>query len=303
MPRLDLDPGGAAPAGVVGRRRRLDHHALVAGVERRRVERRRPAPGRRPSCAAPAAPRAARRPAPPSARCPGASSRSAPSRCSRSKKYGVSVDPVDPPAPRSAARRGRPGWPPGSTSPGTAAAAPRRRAAIASPSSTMSRAGSARTAATTSGRRGGDLVEAAGEHRDVVAAAVHLDADAVELHVDRRRHAGGAERVVDARRAGASIGASGRPTWSANSASAPTPPSSAATATVLRSPTSSSARRTAGAGTSAARAIASASSPAWAPCRSSPLNSPTQHPLLVGRGGGEQRAEQTSAPAPATRCR
>ena len=71
----------------------------------------------------------------------------------------------------------------------------------------------------------------------------------------------------------ASIGRTGRPTWSRNAPSASAPPASAAWATAPRSPRSISARRSAVAGTPAAFAAASAITPSSAPWRSSPDSS------------------------------
>ena len=102
----------------------------------------------------------------------------------------------------------------------------------------------------------------------------------------------------------ASIGVSGVPTRRLISDSAAAPPVSAATATCLRSPESSSARRTATTGTSAARAIASASSPACAPCRSSPLNSPTSSrcssAVAAPNSAPTSSRRRACEPAPAT---
>ena len=58
---------------------------------------------------------------------------------------------------------------------------------IASPSSTSSRAGKVRTDVDDLRQSVGDVVEIAGEDAHFVAVAVHLDAGAVELPLDRRR--------------------------------------------------------------------------------------------------------------------
>jgi hypothetical protein len=71
----------------------------------------------------------------------------------------------------------------------------------------------------------------------------------------------------------ANIGATGRNSSSPNAASPASPCSNAATQGATRSPLNIVARRTAAAGTPAARATASASRPASAPCRSSPVSS------------------------------
>ena len=170
--------------------------------------------------------------------------------------------------------------PPGRTSPGTAAAdrgrrarSPRRRARCRVPA--------ARGRRPPPRQPRGDVVQAPGEHRDVIAVAMNLDADAVELRVDDRGQAGGLDRFGDRRR-GLGEHRRERPTdLQPDTPRAPrVPPSSAAAATVLRSPDSSSARRTIATSIPAARAIASTSRPACAPCRSSPLIRPTKHPLL-----------------------
>ena len=141
------------------------------------------------------------------------------------------------------------------------------------------------------GQARGDLVEAAGEHGDVVTAAVHLDPDAVELDVDRGRHAGGVERFVDRRRALGEHrrqrttdlqGELGRARRCRPSARRPPPPSG-------RRPAAAPAGRWVPEPPPPWRSRRPAR-PAWAPWRSSPLNSPTSMPLLVGRGGAEQRA-------------
>ena len=104
----------------------------------------------------------------------GRSSRSRPSRCSTSKKYGVTaVMPSALDAVRAAVSwngRGRPA----------------ASSASASPSSTSSSAAKDRTTSTTSGSRWvmSSRLRVAIEH--LVAAAVHLDPDAVELGVDRQ---------------------------------------------------------------------------------------------------------------------
>ena len=77
--------------------------------------------------------------------------------------------------------------------------------------------------------------------------------------------AAGTDAAVDA-----SIGCTGRPTCSRNSASAGSPPARAAAATGATAPRSMTARRTERGGTPAARATASTMTPSSAPCRSSP---------------------------------
>ena len=135
------------------------------------------------------------------------------------------------------------------------AAARPRRSAIASPSSTRSRAGQRGHRLDHLGHPVGDLVEAAGEDGDLAVAPVHLDPDAVELAVDEQvataqRPAPPRRRLAPRRRASA---APAGPTTSPTCSSASTPPVSAAPATgggdARRA---STARRTAASGTSAA---------------------------------------------------
>ena len=115
----------------------------------------------------------------------------APSRCSRSKKYGVTCD--------AGAHR-----PCGTRSPGTAAAGPSVVRASASPSSTKRRRRQRAGDLDDLGQPGGDVVEAAGRDEHLVAVAVHLDPDAVELGVDRDlgRRRPSAIAAVDVGRAG-----------------------------------------------------------------------------------------------------
>jgi len=203
-----------------------------------------------------------------------------PSRCSRSKKYGVSAAPTglsgaeSPPAPSAATARRAPrvaarlevSW--------NGRGRPAGSSAITSPSSTISRAGSARTAATTAGSRG----VISSRLRVNTATSSPERCTWIRIPSSFTSTTAGTPVVASASATldalCASIGASGRPTCSANAASALAPPVSAATATVFRSPASSSARRTAASSTPAALATASTSSPACAPWRSSPVNSP-----------------------------
>ncbi len=102
------------------------------------------------------------------------------------------------------------------------------------------------------GQAGGDVVEGPGGHEHVVAVAVHLDPDAVELGVDgdlgalraghRGRDVGGARGQHRQHRAS---------DLEADAASAPAP-SKASRATALVDPVSIAARRTAASGTPAA---------------------------------------------------
>ena len=66
------------------------------------------------------------------------------------------------------------------------AAGPSAPIEIASPSRTTSATGRARTASATPGQHRGDLVQVAGVDAYLVAASVHLDADPVELPLNRR---------------------------------------------------------------------------------------------------------------------
>ena len=175
--RLDLDPGGPAPAGLVGRVGGLDDDALLTGARPRRRSTSRAsstsAVTSRCTTDDPATASSASR-----RRSSGASSRSTPSTCRASKKNGVRVVTAATSASFVAERaavswngRGRPS---GST---------RERLTVEHELGRRHRAD----------RRddlrhpGGDVVEAAGEHPHVVAPAVHLDPDAVELGVDDHR--------------------------------------------------------------------------------------------------------------------
>ena len=147
--------------------------------------------------------------------------------------------------------------------------------AMASPSSTTSRAGSASTASTTSGTRA------------VMSSRLRVKA---RTSSPRRWTCRRAPSSLYSMAAGpvfasapstsspgaASIGWTGRPTSSPTARSASTPPDRAAAAVVPRSPLSMHARRTASRGTSAARATASTMTPSWAPWRSSPVSSATR---------------------------
>ncbi len=75
----------------------------------------------------------------------------------------------------------------------------------------------------------------------------------------------------------ASIGSTGRPTSSTNSASASSPPVSAAVDTATVEPAIIAARRTAARGTPPAAASPSCTSESRAPCRTSPVTIPRSH--------------------------
>ena len=112
----------------------------------------------------------------------------------------------------------------------------------------------------------------------LVAVLVHLDPDAVELAVDGDLGAVGpalASASATSAALDASIGRTGRPRLQPErrqrvDATGRARP--AATGSV--EPASIDARRTAAAGTPAAAATASSTSPSSAPCRSSPVTSP-----------------------------
>jgi hypothetical protein len=78
---------------------------------------------------------------------------------------------------------------------------------------------------STSGNRVGDQLEQPGRHEDVVAVPVHLDPDAVSLGRRDLAASGLGHRGRDRVALDASIGSTGRPTSSTNSASAASPPS------------------------------------------------------------------------------
>ncbi len=120
----------------------------------------------------------------------------------------------------------------------------------------------------------GDVVERAGEDAHVVAVAVHLHADAVELPLDRRRGDPG-ERVGDVDRGGGEHRRERPADLSRNAARPSRPEPSAATATSASEPARVTAERTVATGTPAATATASVTTPACAPWRSSPPSSPS----------------------------
>ena len=128
----------------------------------------------------------------------------------------------------------------------------------------------------------GDVVQAAGEDRDVGARPVHLHPDAVELPLDRRRAPAGRarrRRRSPSRRASAAPG--GRPAAGTRPAPA-APPVSAAAATGPTAPRSIAARRTSASGTSGG------------------LRDRRQHHALqraLAQLAGEQAAQQRAAPA------
>ena len=255
---------GPASYGVV---ERLDHHALVPAVQRRRERGRRLGhrPGDDPRH--PQRLRAPARPAPPPARRPGASSRSAPSRCSRSNSTGVSGDRPQPGRVAAAAdpRRGH---------------LERLRPAVRPQRDRLAVEHRARSPAAPAPPRpppAPGAVMSSSERvktRHVGAAAVDLDAGAVELPLDRRRGADLGQRGVHAvaRSARASAAPAGRPRAGTPPAPPPRRPAPPPRPRP-RSPRSITARRTSLTGTPAACATASTITPSSAPWRSSPTSS------------------------------
>ena len=153
----------------------------------------------------------------------------------------------------------------------------------------------------------GDVVEAAGHDEHLVAVAVHLDADAVELGVDGDLGlAVGREaphRGSDVGRAGgehrhASVG---RPR--ARSRPAPPRPRTPPRRPPPCEPASIAARRTAASGTSATWATASCVTASSAPWRTLPVTIATQPRLLVGGRAAEQLRRPPPSARPATRRR
>ena len=177
MDRLDLAPGAAAPAGVVGRVERLDHHALVAGVDGAVEERRRlrgvggddrgQARRRRHDRRQQLAPHAERLVDDGRRRRRAARRRSRPPGRARGR--------------RRRRRRSRP------SCPGSGAARPRRRRRAPRRRARGRRPGSA----AHDGRHGpeavGDLVQVAGVDAHLAVVAVGLDPGPVELPLDRCR--------------------------------------------------------------------------------------------------------------------
>ena len=132
--------------------------------------------------------------------------------------------------------------------------------------------------------------------RDVVAVAVHLHPDAVELPLDGRRADAG-ERVGDVRR-GRGEHRRERPADLQPEAREPVEPAaSAAAATSASDPASVSAERTVARGTSAARATASARRPACAPWRSSPVSRPSSSRCSGAVAAREQARHQPARSA------
>ena len=214
MARLHLDPPGPPPAGLVRRRRRLDHDAFVPARDGIFEERRRrgdvvghdardPAPGG--TTPASAASRSA----------PGRSRRSRPSRCSTSKKNGVNARPS--PAGRFAGRRTARGV---LEPPGPAVVLQRDRLAVEDHRVHGERA----HGLDHSGTRSVISSSVRVKHAHVVAVAVHLHADAVDLPLDHaRRRASRSPPRRRLRSARASAGRDGRPR--ARSAASPSSPS------------------------------------------------------------------------------
>jgi hypothetical protein len=194
----------------------------------------------------------------------GRSIRSAPSRCSTSNRN------TDNGGPSKLAARDEVSW--------NGIGRPSGRSAISSPSNTAARTGSWLRTATTSGSR------------PVISSSVRVnnrtppEARCAWIRIPSSFHSTAASTpapifanasAIELALA-ASIGRTGRPTSSPNSASAAPPPASAAAATAPSEPRSIIARRTSATGTDAARATASVITPSSAPCRSSPESNPTR---------------------------
>ncbi len=257
--RLHLAPRLAAPAGGVQRRRVLDDDALVPGAR---------APRRARAAASSAL--AVKTPGILSCRRDRLEPRAA--LAQRRVEQIVAVDVQDVEEERRDPLRRRPRRRCGATVSWNAAG-PSSAIQSASPSSTAWRTGSSRTASTIPGSACGDVVEVARVDAHLVAAAVDLDADAVELPLDRRQLEAGDGLARRSRRVEASIGRTGRKSSKPTARSPASPSASAISAVRVRSPESISARRASSAGTPAAFATASTMIPASAPCRSSPVNS------------------------------
>ena len=145
--RLDLEPARAAPAGLVGRVERLDHDALVAARQRVVEHRRRRLGVGGRSRAARAAPRARRRPSAAARSLAGAVEQVLAVEVQQVEERRRERQRVPQLRDVAAAAEAR------SPSSGTDAGRPSARSAIASPSSTTARTGSASAASTISGTR------------------------------------------------------------------------------------------------------------------------------------------------------
>ncbi len=289
--RLDLAPRRPAPSRLVRRVERLHHHAFVPGRERvgersppRRRRRRSAAQGTR------------QRPTTPS--------RTA---LRSSQREVEQVAAVDVQAVEEERVNRDPMLVDGFAGVGLGAAVPNRlivswkrrgRASsvspIASPSSTNACAGNVRAAADDLGQTVGDVVEVAREHAHVVAGAVHLDARAVELPLDRRGPGCG-ERVGDVLRR--SRRASGAPAAALRAVLRRARPRRPR-AHVRRSRRGRRRASPPGAPQRPARprprAIASAITPASAPWRSSPMN----RRAMKSASSAVARAEELGEHAP-----
>ena len=175
--RLDLDPGGAATTGVVrarrptsrprprgrGRGRPRTNSSACSGESVTRLGVR--------CCSGTRSASAAQRSV------PGRSSRLVPSRWSRSKKYGVTWTPLSMAVRDAVSWNGR----------GRPSSVEGQRLAVEHEPLGRQRAHDV----DHLGQPVGDHVEGAGGDQHVVAGLVHLDADAVELGVDRDGAAAG----------------------------------------------------------------------------------------------------------------
>ena len=159
--------------------------------------------------------------------------------------------------------------------------------------------GSRRTAADDPGQRVGDVVEVARVDPHLVAAAVDLDANPVELPLDRRELEAPRPPRATVSAVDASIGSTGR------KSSKPTSRSPVLAVGRARASPSAAGRPRASArgarpspGTSAAFATASPISPASAPCRSSPVSRRRTKSASRRWSGGAGRPAPRAAPRP-----
>ena len=284
--RLDLEPAGAAAAGLVRRVERLDHHALVAA---RRARPRANASRLAASSATTRGTRSRLGHAPSSAAArsaPRRSSRSSPSTCSTSKKSGVSGTRR---ASRVAPMRDAVTW----NGSRPAVGAQRDRLAV---EHERACAGSARAAATISGTRPVMSSRLRVKTRDVVAVAVHLHAAPSSFHSTAAGPscASASGRLAPCRPASAA--AAGRPR-ARTPAARPRPRASAAAATARE--VAAQHQRAAHVGERARRpprATASAITPSSAPWRSSPASSRAQERLLARAVARANSAREQRAP-------
>ena len=150
---------------------------------------------------------------------------------------------------------------------------PSARRAIASPSSTALRASRASVAATTSGSR--DVRSSSDREKTATSSPSRWTWMRAPSSFQSTAPSPTFSMASPSEAPGdASIGLSGRPTWSRKCSSPASPSRSAASATTRGSPQSMVARSTAVRGMPVAAATASAITPASAPWRRSPATSP-----------------------------